>query len=587
MSHRDPAPRRLGAVALCLVLSGAGSLTLEVVWTRYLRLVFGSTTLAISTVLVAYMLGLGLGGLAGGRWARRFRDGVRTYALFEIGIGLYALAVPWILGLYPLLNRFLLADLTFWPAAFVRFFLVLVALLLPTVLMGATLPILVEALVRRSDQLARSVGLLYGVNTLGAVAGVLATTFVLFPALGVLWSNNVGASLDVLAGVLALVFLTRVAEPVAETATKTEPPRATGLRRWNPALLSYGLVGLTSLTYEVCWTRSLSMVFGSSTHAFAAMLAAFLVGIAMGSLIGRRWFDRLRNPLAAYGLGLALLGVLSLVTLLLLRQLTDVFLQLYLWLGITGKTVVAASFMISILAMIGPTLVLGALFPLLTRAIVGRDGSASAAVGDVYFINTLGSATGAFLAGFAAVPWLGLTGTMVFAIAVNLAAGMAILLWQPAWKGTQRNVTVGALAAMLVAIVAWQPAFDRARMTLGAYYRPEPAIEMGVPLQPLLGHPLREVVYYRDGVNATVSVDHEGGGYTLRINGKPDASLDDMPTQSLSGHIPMLFGAPADSALVIGYASGLTAGAVSLYRPSTLDLVELEPAVVEASHFFE
>ncbi|MEW6268256.1 MAG: fused MFS/spermidine synthase, partial [Thermodesulfobacteriota bacterium] len=177
---------RAGAflLAACFFLSGFGSLALEVVWTRQLRLVFGSTTLAASTILVAYMLGLGLGGLAGGRVAGRLRDGVRAYGWIEIAIGLYALAVPTLIGWFPAVNRALLHDVGFWPAALGRFTLALALFLVPTVLMGATLPILVAALVRHDPRVARGSGLLYGVNTLGAVAGVFVATFVLFPAVG-------------------------------------------------------------------------------------------------------------------------------------------------------------------------------------------------------------------------------------------------------------------------------------------------------------------------------------------------------------------------------------------------------------------
>src|ERR1043166_4481392 len=173
----ESAPRGLMAGAACLFLSGAASLMLEVVWTRLLRLVFGSTTLAISTILVAYMLGLGLGGLVGGRIAARLRNGVRAYGWIEIGIGAFATCVPWLFGLFPLLNRALLSTLSFWPAALGRFVAVLVVLLLPTLLMGATLPILVAALVRQRTAIADRVGLLYGLNTLGAVTGVVLSTF--------------------------------------------------------------------------------------------------------------------------------------------------------------------------------------------------------------------------------------------------------------------------------------------------------------------------------------------------------------------------------------------------------------------------
>lgn len=588
----------LGPVAAALLLSGTGSLVMEVCWSRLLKLVFGSTTLAISTILVAYMLGLGIGGLLGGRIARRLKNGIAAYGWMEIGIAVYALAVPFIVDLFPALNRSVLSGLSFWPAALVRFVLALAIFLLPTVLMGATLPVLVAAVTRGWDDLARRVGLLYGVNTLGAVLGTLGATFLLFPMLGVFWSNAVGAAMDLTAGLIALLVLApRLAAAPAEPMPEPAPAKRTSATRpatadpawprWNLALLSYGLVGFTALTYEVAWTRALTMIFGSSVYAFSAMLSAFLVGIALGSLIGRHFIDRLQQPVRAYALGLLALGVLSFLTLFSLRRLNDVFLAIYETFGLGGRTVVIASFTLSILAMLGPTLVLGALFPLLTRTLSAGRRDPSATVGDVYFVNTIGSATGAFLAGFLLIPWLGLSRTMTLAVAINLLSAAAILLWQSQWKGAVRNgLALGAAIAGLV-VALLPPMWSTRAMTMGAYYRPQNAFDFGLDLVPFDGIPVNEIDFYRDGVSATVSIHKHPNGITMKINGKPDASLKDMSTQVLSGHLPLLFGGPAERVLVIGYASGVTTGATTLYPVKQVDVVEIEPAVLEASHAFD
>src|SRR3954451_12891765 len=201
---RRPAPI---ALAVCFFLSGVGSLALEVVWTRQMRLVFGSTTLAASTILVAYMLGLGLGGLIGGRVAHRLRSGIRAYGAIEIAAGLAALVVPFLLAALPPLAQALLHGHGFWTLLLGRFAIALLVLLLPTILMGATLPIVVTAVTRDDPRVGASTGLLYGVNTLGAVAGVFLTAFVLFPRFGLWRSNVIGALLDMTVGVVALVLL--------------------------------------------------------------------------------------------------------------------------------------------------------------------------------------------------------------------------------------------------------------------------------------------------------------------------------------------------------------------------------------------
>jgi len=581
----------LWALAACFFLSGMGSLALEVVWTRELRLIFGSTTLAASTILVAYMLGLGIGGLLGGRVAGRIRDGVRTYGWIEIAIGLYALLVPWLLLVLPALNRGLLYGMSFWPAALCRFLVALFLLLVPTVLMGATLPILVAALVRRDPRVGGSAGLLYGLNTLGAVAGVFVATFVLFPRLGLTWTNWFGALLDIVVGMLALTFVARrVAawrpappDEVAAVAVAT-PPLA--LPVW--ALLgTYATVGFTALLYEVAWSRALSVVLGSSIYAFSSMLGAFLTGIALGSLLFRRWIDRTANPLALLEMGMVALAVLGLATTLTLPHLPSLLLAWIASNGLGSGGIAAAQVGLSMLAMLPPTLVLGGLFPLVTRLLASATRDAGDAVGKVYFANTVGSASGAFCAGFVLIPILGLRDTLALGAAVNLAAtGTLLLVTRRTARG--RAAALLALGAAALLLVVPIP-FDRVALTRGVFRSPESVLDFGLPFLPLEGITAQELLFYRDGLNSTVSVERDGGILALRVNGKIDASnFGDMPTQVLLGQVALLFGPPAKKVLVIGYASGVTVGSVARHpEVERIEAVEIEPAIAEASRFFD
>jgi spermidine synthase len=570
-----------------------GSLALEVVWTRELRLVFGSTTLAASTILVAYMLGLGLGGLAGGRVAGRLRDGVRTYGVLEVAIGLYALLVPWLLTLLPGLDRALLHGLGFWPAALCRFLVALLLLLVPTVLMGATLPIVVDALVRRDPRVAASTGLLYGLNTLGAVAGVFLATFVLFPHLGLTRTNWLGALLDLGVGVLALLVVAPLADRSRGVAPQTTPAEIArharidathGLPVW-ALLATYATVGFTALLYEVAWTRALSVVLGSSIYAFASMLGAFLTGIALGSLVFRRWIERTASPLALLEGGMVALALLGLGTTLALPHLPSLLLAWIEWTGLGSAHLTEAQVAVSMLAMLPPTLVLGGLFPLVTRLLAGATGNAGDAVGRVYFANTLGSASGAFCTGFVLIPLLGLRGTLALGAAANLAAAGVVLL---ATRRAGRAPAWAALAAAIALLLVPIP-FDHVALTRGVFRSPEGALDFGIRPLPLDGVPAQELLYYRDGLNTTVSVERDGGIVALRVNGKIDASnFGDMPTQVLLGEVPLLFGPPAKKVLVIGYASGVTVGSVARHpEVERIDAVEIEPAIVEASRFFD
>jgi len=593
--HNVPAaPRISNAVlllAVCFFLSGTAALTLEVVWSRSLRLVFGSTTLAICTVLVAYMLGLGMGGLFGGRFAARLRSGVRVYGWMEIAIGVYALCVPWMLARLATLDTALLADTTFWSAAMLRFFAVLVLLFLPTVLMGATLPILVGAVVRSQQWLASQVGLLYGVNTLGAVTGVFGATFLLFPLFGLWQTNLLGALLAIGVGLVAIFVVAprfTAAVDAGHVPSQTVAHVPVEQRRWSPLLLSYGTVGFTALAYEVCWARALAMVTGSSIYAFATMLGAFLAGIALGSLVSRRWSERLRRPHAVYAVGVATLGLFSLLTILALGRLPRLFVALVDVFGTAPGAIALANVGISLMAMLAPTLVLGALFPLLLRALGSERDDAGRTVGDVYFVNTIGCAAGAFAAGFLLIPGIGLQRTMSGLIALNFLVGAALLLWQRQWMGWPRRGLAGAFGVAALLVLAVPPGWVTADLNRGVYQLLLDADEWRVDYEPLLGVEPDQTLMYREGINTTVAVERRAGALVLRVNGKPDAGTEaDMPTQVLLGHVPMLFGGRAERVMVLGLASGITVGAAALHEPAEIDVVELEPAMVDASRFFD
>ncbi len=587
-------------LAGCLVVSGAAALTLELAWSRSLRLIFGSSTLAVSTVLVAYMLGLGLGGLAAGGATARVRRPARAYGLVEIGIGAYALGVSWLLGALPSVEVQLAAMTSTGAAQLVRFVLVLAVLLLPTFLMGATLPLLTAAWVGTSARVAGGVGLLYGVNTLGAVIGILAATFLFLPNLGLAMTQRLGAGLAIAVGLVASFVVAPsigVPAPVldskdterkrpqrrdADTSAKLEPTH-----RWNRWLLSYATVGFTALAYEVCWFRALSMVVGSSIYAFATMLAGFLLGIALGSLLSRDWWERRRQPAADYALGLIVLGVAAWGTAAALGVAPRFFVRFVDLAGLSPTAILSISGGIAVLAMLAPTLVLGGLFPGVLR-LVAADRAPAASAGDVYFANTLGSATGAFVAGFILIPLLGLPTSMAALIAVNLAVAAALLAKLDTWPRARRRNGAGLAAVAAVGVMVVPPPWNPVELNRGVYQLLLDADDWRVDYEAIAGVPPDALLLHREGINTTVAVERRNGERILRVNGKPDAGTGgDMSTQILLGQLPFLFGASAERVLVIGLASGVTVGSASLFEPRRLDVVELEPSMVEASRFFD
>jgi spermidine synthase len=320
-------------------LSGASSLIFQNIWARMLHHVFGATGVAISTVVTVFMAGLGLGAFVAGRFVDRMRRPLLGYAVVELGVAAWALLVPTLLdpeGWLAEVNRFLRAELGAESLGFMlaRFACVAPVLLLPTTLMGASLPLLARHFVRAEEhggRIGSSVGALYAVNTFGAVAGVFLAGFVLMPTVGVTATNLVAVGINLLLGVgiAAAVLMGPAVVARGRAAARATPTKdaqgtdsgrahvppsdaaeALALPRWvrGVALFTFGASGAAALAYEVVWTRALAMTIGASIYSFALILDTFLIGIAAGSalasavLVGR---GRLLGGAAAASVALA------------------------------------------------------------------------------------------------------------------------------------------------------------------------------------------------------------------------------------------------------------------------------------------
>jgi len=578
----------LALLFACFFVSGALGLMYEVVWLRMLGLIFGHTVYAITTVLAAFMGGLALGSFLLGRCAPRIRNLTGAYGVLEIAIGLYCALTPMLLrlasSLYLALNHTL--GLSYNAFSVVQFLLIFALLLVPTTLMGGTLPILSQALVKQEVGIGRTISALYAVNTFGAVTGVALAGYILLPALGNRTTTMIAAIGNVVVGGLAIGYSRR--QPTqrphglqAQAQPGLRLPISLGIDGWL-VLVAFGVSGAVSMAYEVAWTRALALVIGSSTYAFTAMLLVFLAGIAGGSaLYSWLWGSRTASP-AIFAALQAAIGLLFMTILLVFERMPELFLVALRWSGSAAFVQVA----VSATSLLPPTLLIGATFPcavaVATRGLprVGTD------VGQVYAVNTLGAIVGTILAGFVLIPAIGVHGSIKLGILCNLLLAAALFATPPRTSLVWPWGSVGA--ALVGAAVVFVPSWDQSVMASG------PGVYASWYLQRAetasLTHILRtqgEVLFYRDGINGTVSVHREGQYLFLRVNGKMDAGNRlDMPTQLMLGHLPLLVHQDPRAVLVIGLGSGITAGAVVRHPIERLDVVEIEPAVVEASRFF-
>ncbi|MGK4007197.1 fused MFS/spermidine synthase [Sorangium sp. So ce1036] len=578
-------PRMLGL----LFLSGASSLAYELVWTRWLGGVFGVALHATTAVLVAYMAGLSLGGLAGGRVAPRLRAPLRVYAALEAAIGASALLVPLGLSAVGALYGWLYEPLLERPGLgfVVRFLGALAVLLVPTTLMGATLPIAAQACLSRRAPLGEGAGRLYAANTAGAVLGVAATGLFLLPALGVSRTGQAAAALSALVALLALAMAPRAGaareaqggRPPRGRAPGTPPEEAVRPEGGAPAPLRAtwmvaGLSGFVALSLEIVWTHVLAAVTRDTTFAFTCTLAAFLTGIALGGFAGARVSARGR---AALGLGACQAGV----------ALSALFsFAATRWLGeaapggppASGGAALASQVAFAALPMLLPTLLLGASLPLCLdlagRARAGRAGAGPGqAVGGVLSANTLGAVLGCVATGLVLVPRLGFGRTTVLLSAVALGGALLALGLEapgerPAPPRLFRRVAYGALLAELFLLL---PAASTAWFF--------PARRAG-----------ERCVFHAEDAGGIVEVMEQGGIRTLvtdrrhRWGSTHPAMVRSMLRQ---GALPLLLHPRPARIVEIGLATGIHA------RPQLLDgrveaitVVEISPAVLRAAGAF-
>jgi len=585
-------PSQRAAITCFFLLSGATALVYQVIWVRMLGLSVGHSVYAIATVVATYMAGLGLGARLAGEVADRARRPLCMYGGLEIFVGAYALASPALLALGSPLACGLGESAVSLPSTLA---LAAVTLLPPTVAMGATLPYLTRWYARDGRTLGRDMGWLYAVNTTGAVAGAALAGFVLLPFLGQPASIAAAAAVNIVVGAAAVGLGLRLravsadaAAPLADRSARppdAEPSASSGDTRISivrPApriiLPAFALSGVAGMVNEVAWIRCFELFTGSTTYAFSLILCAFIAGLALGTHLASRWVDRARDLvllLALINLGIAaavcglipLIGELPLLLIRPLAAVSDSF---------AGRQLLVLGVLFAIVLL--PTVLMGATYPVATRALAHSPRVAARVVGRAYAWNTLGAIAGSLIGGLVLVPLAGLRDTMWIAVGVSLLA-TAVLLgsrWRMAW----------ALPALAVAALWICPDWNPRHMNLAPYLYARDLADNEQALA--LFRDSGSVVFHEEGVGATVTVlQRQTGARVLRINGKTDAStLDDRLSQGFVGSLPLLLASDPSSMLLIGVGSGMTLAAGLEHPIERVTAVELLPEVLRAADHF-
>jgi spermidine synthase len=555
-----------------LFASGGAALIYQLLWIKQLSLVVGVDVHAVTIAVSAFFAGLAAGGALFGRLADRMGRPLRLYALLELGVGVFGILTTLVLAkvapLFALLET--RWSMLAWAIPFA-----LVGL--PALLMGGTYPVLARAVAPGQGKIARDGGCLYAANTAGAVLGALLTSFLLLPGLGVQASALVAAGINTGLAIL-IAFFDKTAAPGTGLA-RSSSPRAQGLPpQARLALVLYSLAGGIALGYEVVWSQVVVQFTSTRAFAFAIVLATYLTGLVIGSSLYSRVADRVRDPWGVFGL---LIAGASLVPLFQVAALGDWLLRwqalaAYAVSSTTGShfAAMSARFCVAALCIVFvPTVLLGAAFPAALR-IVADEKSIGQDVGALVAVNTIGGVAGTFVTGFVLVPAIGLVHTFGILAAAGAAVGLVAVAL--GWKVRRVNRwATGGIAVVVLLITILTPRDRLAHM--------------------FVARSGGKLLFHDESAGGTVAAVQQGAEHArfnrLYIQGVSNSG-DAMASRRymrLQALLPVLIhGGEPRSALVIGFGTGITAGALLAYRGLERRVcAELLPSVVRAAPLFQ
>lgn len=572
--------------------SGAMALVDQVCFAKYLSYVLGSTAHAVSAVLGAFMTGLALGALAGGKWSAHSRRFFSAYGAAELAVAVSVAMTPWgfaaLEPLYVSLARAVPDSL--WISSILRWLVAFGLVVIPTTAMGATLPLLSQAVRASEAQPDRSLGALYAANTLGGAIGALGCAYALLPWLGLSATLYWSAAASGFIGVAALI-IDRLPVPAkrarASGGAGERSPRASEGRdvseTQDPAAPQREWIWLAVLAIasgalvfgaEVVFTHLLALIIGNSAYAFGLILAVFLCCLFFGASQSNRAQRRLGE--SALVLGLLAAAAMLALTLPLWDKLPLLFDGAGRFLpSFAAREALRAAVAFAILVV--PTTSMGLTFPLLLQrvAVVAELGRV---VGRLTALNTVGAVAGSLFAGYALLPVLGSRGSLMAIAGAYFALGVGTRVVASRGRALRFDRAAIGLGALTAAALAFGPPWDLTRLTAGTnvyFESPEP--------------PDRLVMLREDVQGGVTTVTSTNGILTLYTNGKFQGNTGwEMQAQRMFAHYPSLFVDSFDRALVIGLGTGTTLGTLGAYPWRRIDVVEISEAIVEAtSHFAE
>ncbi|MGD8500590.1 MAG: fused MFS/spermidine synthase [Phycisphaerales bacterium] len=570
---------------LIYFVSGACSLIDEVVWVRLLKLTLGNTVHATSIVVSVFMGGLALGALFMSRFSDRIRRRLRLYALLEILVTISALSLPW--GLRIVDSAYTWIYRTYnpahWQLLIVQVVLSSIILLVPSMLMGSTLPLLGRFVTALEKEAGHLVGKLYALNTLGAAAGCFLAGFVLIRALGVMGTLYMAALLNLsvaFGGWLLSQFSRTSVEEQADAAANESQQAAVAQAmdgRFYLLIVAFFASGLISIGYELLWMRSIVHLLGGYTYVFSAVLTVYLLGNVIGAGIGSGLVKQLKEPAVGFAVTLSLLGLCGILYLpLLILWTSKIMPAVDREVELFGRLVPYSTFMIkplvqSLFLFLAPAIMMGIGFPIALQAWANHAHKVGWSTGTAYGANTIGAVTGGIVTGFVLTPLLGLQ--LTISILGLLGIWMAGAIYLSFVHRSRAVVRFGVLAAAGV-------------LTLATVKVPSDLFDAVVKSNPRLKEGL-ELLAVKEGAVTTVSLYKDPNEGTLYLHTSGQRVAGDTyfwrSDQKMLGHFGVLLNSRAKNVLSVGFGSGESTACMVLHKLDRADCVELAPEVVDVS----
>lgn len=588
------------------LVSGSTGLIYETLWIRILSLGVGSTSSSMSLVLSIFFLGLALGSFLSGKYSHKIKNPLKAYGLLEMVIGVYAsfLVFP-LIQLHKLIAILPLSGSLSFLGVFTKFLIVGLLLILPTVCMGATFPLLVKIFLNKERTLGKYVSILYALNTFGAVIGAFATGYLLVPSFGVLFSNYLAAFLNLAVGGTA-IYLSSRKDLAVEAKQKEEE---TGFRlgslnfRSSLILLSTFICGFVSISCEVIWNKYLNIFLGTNIYGIGLVLALFLLGIALGSLILSQFVEKVQNKFSLFMWLLFLSGVTLLCSSLLLNKAPELSIVLQAYTKghvslLTMKTLVVT------LILLLPTSIFGMLFPLSITLITSSTQNAPGILGLAYAVNTVGAILGSYITGIFLIPVFGSSFALLTSLILSCVL-LVILCLSIEERKTERLAV--AVFTFVFATVAFKAStLDYKNLIKSAYQQSgykmsekQPAVAdyLKVALKPY-SESHEEFKLIIEGETAVISLSHDpadGENYRnyfrLKTSGLNESvynmeNLEELPKyEALIAFLPYLFSKAPKQAFVVGYGGGFTVDFLTDTDLRKVNVVELEKGILKAADY--